>query len=123
MFRIGSVDCNQFSTICSKEKIDKFPTLRVYPPFPAPTQDYEEDTLDIDKLKKMAGRFITSRTVEITANNLDTFINDNPGKPKILLFTDKKGVPLIYKALSSHFDVSLSTTHSSLSRKHYYLVL
>lgn len=86
--------------------MDKFPTLRVYPPFPAPTQDYEEDTLDIDKLKKMAGRFITSRTVEITANNHETFIDDNPGKPKILLFTDKKGVPLIYKALSTHFDVS-----------------
>ncbi len=66
MFRMGSVDCDAFASICSKEKIDKFPTLRVYPPFPAPTQDYEEDTLDVDKLKKMAGRFITSRVVEIT---------------------------------------------------------
>jgi hypothetical protein len=50
---------------------------------------------------------VTSRVVEITSNNHETFINDNPGKPKVLLFSDKKGIPLIYKALSAHFDVSL----------------
>jgi hypothetical protein len=50
---------------------------------------------------------VTSRVVEITSNNHETFINDNPGKPKVLLFSDKKGIPLIYKALSAHFDVTL----------------
>mmetsp|Transcript_27254 Transcript_27254/g.26300 ORF Transcript_27254/g.26300 Transcript_27254/m.26300 type:complete len:254 (-) Transcript_27254:42-803(-) len=34
-------------------------------------------------------------------------MNENPGTPKVLLFTDKKGVPIIYKALSSHFDKTL----------------
>lgn len=52
-------------------------------------------------------RFITSRVIEITQNNVDTFLNENPGKPKVLLFTDKKGTPAIYKALSSHFDKTL----------------
>jgi hypothetical protein len=63
--------------------------------------------LDFDKIKKLASRFIGSRVVEVTQNNYDTFINDNPGKPKVLLFSDKKGVPLIFKALSSHFDKTL----------------
>ena len=54
----------------------------------------------------MAGKFITSRVIEITSTNHDTFLSDNPGKPKILLFSDKKGTPLVYKALSNHFDVS-----------------
>lgn len=107
MFRIGSVDCNQHASLCSKEKVTQFPLLRVYPAFPAPTQDYEEPTLDVEKLKKLAGRFITSRVVEINQNNHETFINENPGTPKVLLFTDKKGTPLIYKALSSHFDKTL----------------
>jgi hypothetical protein len=106
MFRVGSIDCGQFATICNKEKIEKFPHLRIYPPFPAPTQDYEEETLSTDKLKKLAYRFISSRVIDITQNNYETFINDNPGKPKVLLFTDKKSTPIIYKALSSHFDVS-----------------
>jgi len=45
--------------------------------------------------------------VDINSNNHETFINENPGTPKVLLFTDKKGTPLIYKALSSHFDKTL----------------
>jgi len=107
LYRAGGIDCNEFEAICKKEKVDKFPLLRVYPPFPAPTQDYEEDTLDTEKLKKLAARFVTSRVVEITANNIETFINDNPGKPKVLLFTDKKGTPVVFKALSANFDKTL----------------
>lgn len=34
-------------------------------------------------------------------------MNENVGKPKVLLFSDKKGIPAIYKALSSHFDKTL----------------
>lgn len=52
-------------------------------------------------------RFVTSRVVELTQNNFDTFVNENPGTPKVLLFTDKKGTPAIYKALSSNFDKTL----------------
>ena len=107
MFRITALDCEEFSSICQKENVDKFPLFRVYPAFPAPTQDYDESTIDFDKLKKMVSKFVTSRVIEVTANNYDTFITDQPGKPKVLLFTDKKGIPLIFKALSSHFDKTL----------------
>jgi hypothetical protein len=107
MFRMNALDCNDFESLCNKEKVMKYPTFRIYPAFPAPTQDYEDDTIDFDKLKKLAMKFVTSRVIEITQNNYDTFINENPSKPKALLFTDKKGVPGIYKALSAHFDKTL----------------
>jgi len=55
----------------------------------------------------MVFRFIGNRAIEITSNNHDTFMQDEPSKPKVLLFTDKEtGVPIVYKALSTHFDVS-----------------
>lgn len=113
MFRIGSVECNEFSSICSKEGITEYPTYRVYPPFPAPTQDLVagENDLDTDKLKKMAYRFIGDRTIEVTSTNHDVFKEDNPGKPKILLFTESKKAPIVFRALSEYFDVSL---HSQL---------
>jgi DnaJ family protein C protein 16 len=107
MFRVSAIDCEDFTSLCTKETVDKFPLFRVYPAFPAPTEDYQEDTVDFDKLKKLAAQFVFSRIVEVTGNNHDTFITDQPGKPKVLLFTDKKGTPLIYKALSSHFDKTL----------------
>lgn len=107
MFRITALDCEEFGSLCTKEGVTKFPTIRVYPAFPAPTQDYEDDTIDFEKVKKLAARFVGNRVVEVNQNNYDTFINDNPGKPKVVLFTDKKGVPLIFKALSAHFDKTL----------------
>jgi len=36
VFRIGAVDCGDFTEICAKEKINSYPLLRVYPTFPAP---------------------------------------------------------------------------------------
>ena len=39
IFRIGAVDCDEQPKICEKEKVDSFPTYRVYPPFPIPHFD------------------------------------------------------------------------------------
>jgi thioredoxin-like negative regulator of GroEL len=43
IFRIGSVDCEDQPKICEKEKIQNFPTVRLYPQFPAPIQDFSVD--------------------------------------------------------------------------------
>ena len=66
MFRISAIDCEEFGALCTKEAVTKFPTFRVYPAFPAPTQDYEEPTVDFEKIKKMASRFVGSRVIEVT---------------------------------------------------------
>ena len=107
MFRMLGIDCDENAVVCQKEKIEKYPTFRVYPAYPAPTQDYEEDTIDFEKIKKLALRFVQSRVIDISQNNYQTFVEDNPGKPKVFLFTDKKGTPATYKALSAHFDKTL----------------
>ena len=91
MLRIGSVECNEWSNICSKEGITEYPTYRVYPPSPIPSIDLVDPSkeVDTDKLKKTAFKFIGNRVVDITQANHDVFKSDNPGKPKVLLFTDK----------------------------------
>jgi len=66
-----------------------------------------ENTVDTDKLKKMAYKFIGNRVIDITENNFETFKSDNPGKPKLLLFSNKKGTPIVFRALSTYFDVSI----------------
>ena len=108
MLRIGAVDCEEFSQICSKEGVTEFPTYRVYPPFPVPPQDLKsgDKELDTDVLKKMCFKHIGNRAIEITAQNHDVFKTDNPGKPKVLLFTDKQKFPIVFRALSTYFDVS-----------------
>ena len=107
MLRIGSVECNEWTQICSKEGITKYPTYRVFPPNPIPAVDLETaDTLDTDKLKKLAFKYIGNRVIDITVANHDVFKADNPGMPKVLLFTESKKAPIIFRALSTYFDVS-----------------
>jgi hypothetical protein len=43
----------------------------------------------------------------VTSANAETFIKENPSVPKVLLFSDKKGTPLIFKALSVSFEKKL----------------
>ena len=110
MFRIGSVDCQEFTKICDKEGVTgELPAYKVYPPTPIPAFFFENDkskSIDTDTLKKSAYKFIGNRVIDINANNIDTFIADNPGKPKMLLFTETKSAPMVYRALSTYFDVS-----------------
>jgi hypothetical protein len=88
----------------------------LYPPNPIPAFVVEQDNtkvVDTDTLKKSAYKFIGNRVIDITENNIQTFVNDNPGKPKMLLFTDKKTTPIVYRALSTYFDVSVITLLTS----------
>lgn len=108
MLRVGAIDCNDQKDLCKKEGVEgDLPRYRVYPPLPIPTQDFEGTVLDTDKLKKIAYRYIGNRVIEISQSNVDSFKNDNPGKPKMLLFTEKKGTPIVYRALSTYFDKTL----------------
>jgi len=59
-------------------------------------------------LKKIASRFYSDKSIEITNNNHKTFVEEDVATPKVLLFTNaKKGTPFIYKALSQNFEKTL----------------
>ena len=90
---------------CEKEKITKFPTIRVYPQHPMPTNDIDAEKFDLKQLKKSAGKYYQDKSIEITANNHKTFVEEDDRMYrqtlKVLLFTnDKKVTPFVYKVLS-----------------------
>lgn len=126
IFRIGSVDCQDQGPICTKEKIEKFPTIKIYPTFPAPAFDLDlsGDSFDVKKLKMQAGRFYSDKSIEITSNNHKTFVEEDVATPKVLLFTNaKKGTPFVFKALSSNFEKTLQfglirDTEDALAQKY-----
>jgi hypothetical protein len=73
---------------------------------PVPPFDYEGE-LKGPELLKVAARYLHSNVNEITSANANSFISESPSVPKVLLFTDKKGVPLIFKGLSVAFEKKL----------------
>jgi len=83
-----------------------------------------EGKFEAKQIKKVAGRFYSDKSIEITGNNHKTFVEEDVATPKVLLFTNaKKGTPFVYKALSQNFEVSSNSfilfLISSLYRKHY----
>merc|ERR1719373_776785 len=54
--------------------------------------------------KAIAGkvsRFVQDLSTKLTKDNADTFVTTDPTKPKVILFSNKKSPPTIWKALSS----------------------
>lgn len=39
VYRVGSVDCDDFPKLCADQSITTFPTFKVYPPIPIPPTD------------------------------------------------------------------------------------
>ena len=109
IFRIGAVDCDDQPKICEKEKVNSYPTFKVYPPFPAPVFDVEvNDKFETKMLRNKAGRFINDRSIEITHSNHKAFVNEDIATPKVILFSNaKKGTPFIYKALSAQLEKTM----------------
>ena len=123
MYEMGAVNCDTNSDICSKEGVTEFPTFKIYPPHPIPVVVINQNEYSLKSLLKKASRFINSKVIEITSVNHETFIKDNPSKAKVLLFTEKKDIPTIYKALSYNFDKTLffgivRSSETSLQKKY-----
>ena len=106
MFKLAGLNCKKFKDLCSKEGVTDYPTYKIYPPLPAPPMKYE-GKIEPKNIISYLGRFVQNKAQELNNNNFDEFINGRANIPKVILFTNKKNIPLIFKRLSLQFDVSL----------------
>jgi hypothetical protein len=107
MFKVAAVNCKDFADICEKQDVREFPTIKVYPPLPAPIMNYE-GKIETLSLVSYMGKFVGNKVQELNNNNIDSFLTSDVNLPKCLLFTEKNGVPLIFKSLSVTFDVRIN---------------
>lgn len=101
IINFGFVNCTEQKKLCTKEKPTEMPGLKVYPPLPIPSVSMP---LELGKAVKMAVSHIKAYVTEVNEDNVAGFLGDDAIVPKVLLFTDKKGLPLIYRALSNNFN-------------------
>ena len=104
MFKVAAMNCAQYKDVCEKQEVTSYPVFKVYPLLPAPVMNYE------GKIEPMAivgflGKFIPNKVEELNPNNYENYMIDRPNLPKAILFTDKKGIPLIFKAVAVSFEV------------------
>ena len=103
LFKYAAIDCAEFHELCKKQDVKEYPTFKIYPPLPAPVFPYEGEIKSKSIITSL-GRFVESKVQEVHSGNFDTFSTENSNLPKAYLFTDKPGVPLIFKVLSVQFD-------------------
>lgn len=116
MFKIAAMNCAQYKDVCEKQEVTSYPVFKVYPLLPTPVMNYE------GKIEPMAivgflGKFIPNKVTELNPNNYENFLKERANLPKAVLFTDKKGVPLIFKAVAVSFDVRKFIIHLKFFRK------
>ena len=105
MFKLAGLNCKKYKDLCSKQGVTEYPTYKIYPPLPAPPMKYE-GKIETKYILSYLGKFVGNKAVELNINSFDDFISSKANVPKILLFTNKKGIPLIFKRLSLEFEVS-----------------
>lgn len=105
MFKLAGLNCKKYKDLCSKQGVTEYPTYKIYPPLPAPPMKYE-GKIETKYILSYLGKFVGNKATELNVNSFDDFIGTKLNIPKIILFTNKKGIPLIFKRLSLQFEVS-----------------
>jgi hypothetical protein len=100
MAKVCAVSCSDFPVFCKKNDVKETPTVMIYPLNPMPAFKFEGKM----ETKALAGRLakmMPDSSIKITKENVDSFLTTDPVKPKVVLFSNKKTAPTIWKALSS----------------------
>jgi len=100
MSKICAFSCTDNPAFCTKQGVKETPSIMVYPVNPIPAFKYE-GKMEAKAVSGKVAKFMPDQTIKLTKENVDTFLTTEPSKPKVVLFSNKKSVPLIWKALSS----------------------
>jgi len=100
MAKICAISCTEWPVFCEKNSVKETPAVMIYPTNPVPAFKYE-GKLEAKALSGKIARFIVDMSTKLTKENVDAFVTTDPTKPKVMLFSNKKTPPTIWKALSS----------------------
>lgn len=100
MVKVCAISCTEFSVFCKKQGVTETPAVMIYPLNPMPAYIWD-GKMETDPMANKLSKMIADYSVRVTKDNMLTFLTTDPSKPKVVLFTNKKSPPTIWKALSS----------------------
>jgi protein disulfide-isomerase-like protein len=107
--RLGAVDCDTHKDLCQQYNIQGFPTIKTFAGGEAVKTDASSvgdysGARSAKAIEKHALSMLEEKYVSpIHPNIIQSWVLENPSKPKILLVTEKDGPPNLYQALSMAF--------------------
>jgi len=100
MAKVAAMDCAEYSKFCEKQGVKETPTVMIYPPNPVPAFKFE-GKMEQKAISGKIARFMPDLTTKLDKDSIDSWLTTDPSKPKVMLFSNKKSAPLMWKALSS----------------------
>lgn len=100
MIKICALSCSDFDVFCEKQGVKETPSIMIYPTNPIPAFKYE-GKMEAKAIAGKVSRFVQDNSIKLNKDNADGFVTTDPTKPKVILFSNKKSPPTIWKALSS----------------------
>lgn len=102
IFKVAAVNCGAEQELCEDE-FQIFETPRILAYSSALNHEgalFKGDLKNVQHIANFAVSFMESYVLLITAENFQEFVDSEPDKHKVLLFTAKKATPPLFKALS-----------------------
>lgn len=104
---VYAVDCGQQSNheLCEEKSIEKFPTIKLYPRGnTVPSLTYEDSNESASAFYYWASRRIPNYvTKHYQVEKIESWINENKDKHRVLLLSKDKKVPLLWTVLANKY--------------------
>ncbi|CEL99775.1 unnamed protein product [Vitrella brassicaformis CCMP3155] len=100
---VAAVNCEKHRDVCEEMQVTGYPTVYLFP------EDKEKPPVVYEGERTSAAighwlsRRLPSHSTTLTTKNINDFINSDSSLAKVVLFTDKKAVPPLFKALAKEF--------------------
>jgi len=99
--KVAAIDCNDAEAFCKRADVHHGPAILIYPGGRSTKYHYRGNWAAKDIVGDVTKR-VPDNTVQIGSQKAaDQFLATGPSKMKVVLFSDKKAPPTIFKALSS----------------------
>ena len=104
VIKVGAIDCLQEEELCEEFSVYQVPQILIFSENFADDGDKYTGDMTAAQIMNAAAKKMQSFVNVVTEENIASFIErDRATKHKILLFTEKKTTPTIFKALSKKY--------------------
>ena len=107
IFKIAAINCKKDEEICEEFDLRSTPII-VYFPENSQQEEIYKGNKKWEDIFKFGSSKMQSFVRNLNSGNYADFLAENPALHKILLFTQRKSTPPLFKALSKHFKNKLS---------------
>ncbi|CAK62968.1 unnamed protein product (macronuclear) [Paramecium tetraurelia] len=102
IFRVAAVDCEDDEALCEDEfSVKRYPSVSIYASRLSAEPIKYKGKWEINELAKEAVDLMEDFVIILSGFNFQEYIEKS--KPKVILFTNKKSTPPLFKALSKEF--------------------